>query len=210
MLACQQALTEPRRASSLWRLEPRLGAKVLRESAQRHGSLARMARNYSGLPCRRSAVALLRAALKAPGGGAGGAARRASAVEARALAWTAWARRCLRSAPAGAAAGAAAPGAAGALSAPSASGGWDAEGQAVAAAALAAQAPLVASLDDVAVQARPTGACSGAGTPCSAPLECRPTCSVLRVCVHSFIAASICQPVDQGAVTALLTLTLLL
>ena len=174
VLPCQQALMGARRAASLWRLEyHRRFIKVPKGERSAPGSVKWLMKCHI-LALQRLAASLPRGALRVPGGRAGSAARRASAVEARALAWMAWARRCLQSAPAGAAAGAGAPDAAGGLSTPCASGGWDAEGQAAAAAALAAQAPLVARLDDVAVQACPTGACRGAGTPCSAPLVCRP------------------------------------
>ena len=86
---------------------------------------------------------------------AAGGARRASAVEARSLLWTAFARRCARAALGGRANGsdpaAATLGSAETLGL----GGWDADAQAAAAVALAAQPPYVACLDSVDVQACP-------------------------------------------------------
>ena len=86
---------------------------------------------------------------------AAGGARRASAVEARSLLWTAFARRCARAAPAGRVDGsgpaAATLGPADALG----SGGWDADAQTAAAVALAMQPPYVACLDSLDVQACP-------------------------------------------------------
>lgn len=86
---------------------------------------------------------------------AAGSARRASAVEARALLWTAFARRCARAAPAGCIGGS--DPAAGSVDAADTLGcsGWAADAQAAAAVALAAQPPYVACLDSLDVQARP-------------------------------------------------------
>ncbi|KAK9828014.1 hypothetical protein WJX81_000356 [Elliptochloris bilobata] len=80
-----------------------------------------------------------------------GGARRASAVEARALLWTALARRCLHEPPAGAEIDGSPGGTLCSEESP-ALGGWDADAQAAAAAALAAQTPYVACLDDLDVQ----------------------------------------------------------
>lgn len=76
-------------------------------------------------------------------------ARRASAFESRALAWTAFVRRCLHAPPAGVAGSETLS----TLHAASGGAGWDAEAQAAAVAALAAQPPYVACLDDLDVQA---------------------------------------------------------
>ena len=86
---------------------------------------------------------------------AAGVARRASAVEARSLLWTAFARRCVRAAPAGCAVGSGPAGETLGHAETLGLCGWGADAQAAAAVALAAQPPYVACLDSLHVQARP-------------------------------------------------------
>ena len=82
---------------------------------------------------------------------AAGGARRATAVEARSLLWTAFARRCVHAGIGGSNPAASTLDPAVALG----FGGWDADAVSAAAVALAAQPPYVACPDTLDVQARP-------------------------------------------------------